>query len=197
MIKQDLLLRFGAEERYYDADDIIFSEGDVPTFFYLIIKGKVKLNNYNDLGKEFIQAIVPSGQSIGLSSLFTEMIYPKNAVAIEKCEILRLPKTTFLILLEQYPEYYSKIIRCLSEHIHYKFMMLQSMAFHNPSQKLLTLMNYLKYECGEHEPFSLQIPLTRQQLASLTGLSVETVIRVIKNLEKQGIVQIQNRKIFY
>ncbi|WP_144283732.1 Crp/Fnr family transcriptional regulator [Chryseobacterium echinoideorum] len=197
MIKEDLLLLFGAEERCYDADDIIFSEGDMPMFFYLIVKGKAKLNNYNDLGKEFIQAIVAPKQSIGLSSLFTEMTYPNNAIAIEKCEILRLPKAIFLKLLEQHHEYYSKIIHCLSEHIHYKFMMMQSMAFHNPSQKLLTLMNYLKFECSEQESFSLQIPLTRQQLASLTGLSVETVIRVVKNLEKQGIVKIQNRKIFY
>jgi CRP-like cAMP-binding protein len=43
----------------------------------------------------------------------------------------------------------------------------------------------------------LQIPLTRQQLASFTGLSVETVIRSIKNMEKNGVLKIQNRKIWY
>ncbi|WP_374442914.1 helix-turn-helix domain-containing protein [Epilithonimonas sp.] len=47
------------------------------------------------------------------------------------------------------------------------------------------------------ERFSFKVPLTRQQMASLTGLCVETIIRTIKNMEKEKIIKICNRKIFY
>ncbi|WP_418123738.1 helix-turn-helix domain-containing protein [Chryseobacterium sp. PTM-20240506] len=58
-------------------------------------------------------------------------------------------------------------------------------------------MDYLKSYDENKTPYSFQIPLTRQQLASLTGLRVETVIRVIKNMEKENELKIVNRKIFY
>ncbi|WP_435525156.1 Crp/Fnr family transcriptional regulator [Chryseobacterium indoltheticum] len=157
----------------------------------------MKLNNYNEGGKEFIQTIFSRGQSVGLSSLFTEKTYPLNAVAVEESEIIRLPKVQYLQFLKQHPEHYFTVIQCLSEHMHYKFLMMQSMAFQKPAQKLLTLMNYLKQHHHDQTQYALRILLTRQQLASLTGLSVETVIRVIKGMEREGILKIQNRKIFY
>jgi len=197
MINEDQLFSFGADLRTYNPNDLIFSEGEVPGFFFLISKGKVKLNNYNEGGKEFIQGIFSHGQSVGLSSLFTEKTYPVNAVAIEESEIIRLPKVQYLQFLKQHPENYFAILKCLSENMHYKFLMMQSMAFQKPAQKLLTLMNYLKDHHHDQTQYALQILLTRQQLASLTGLSVETVIRVIKNMEKEGVLKIKNRKIFY
>lgn len=197
MINEDILFSFGADLKTYDPDDFIFSEGEVPGLFFLISKGKVKLNNYNEGGKEFIQGILSQGHSIGLSSLFTEKTYPLNAVAVEESEVIRLPKAQYLQLLQKHPENYFKNIQFLSEHMHYKFLMMQSMAFQKPGQKLLTLMNYLKDHHHDQSQYALQILLTRQQLASLTGLSVETVIRVIKSMEKEEILKIKNRKIFY
>lgn len=197
MINEDLLLSFGAEIRTYDPDDIIFSEGDIPGFFFYISEGKVKLNNYNEAGKEFIQVMFSKGESLGLSSLFTEKKYPINAVAVEESEILRLPKASFFDMLKKEPEHYHRILQYVSEHMYYKYLMMQSMAFQNPSEKLLTLMDYMKFNHEDKSQYSFQVPMTRQQLASLTGLSVETVIRVIKNLEKEGILKIQNRKIYY
>ena len=108
-----------------------------------------------------------------------------------------MPKAQYLQLLQENPDNYFTTIQSLSEHMHYKFLMAESIAFQNPSQKLLTLMNYLKDHRHDQSKYALQILLTRQQLASLTGLSVETVIRVIKNMEKEGILKIKNRKIFY
>ncbi|MGD1318049.1 Crp/Fnr family transcriptional regulator [Chryseobacterium sp. 2R14A] len=197
MINEDILFSFGADLRTFDAEDIIFSEGDVPAFFFLIVEGKIKINNYNEAGKEFIQGILLKGHSVGLSSLFLSKNYPVNAVAEIESEVIRLPKAHFFEILKKHPEVYSDIIPFMAEHMHYKFLMMQSMAFHSPTDRLLTLMDYLKLHHEDKSQYSLQIPLTRQQLASLTGLSVETVIRVIKNMEKTGVLKIQNRKIFY
>lgn len=197
MINDDILFSYGADLRSYDPDDVIFSEGDIPSYYFKIQEGKIKLNNYNEAGKEFIQGILCKHHSVGESSLFTEKNYPVNAVAIEECELIRLPKKKYFEMLKQHPEYYPDVLHSISEHMHYKFLMMQSMAFQNPSEKLLTLMNYLKYHHEDKSEYALQINLTRQQLASLTGLSVETVIRVIKNMEKNGILKIKNRKIFY
>lgn len=196
MIIEDLLLSYGADYKNYETNDIIFAEGDTPSLYFQIIRGKIKINNYNDQGKEFIQGIVSEGESPVDTALFTERSYPVNAVALEECRLLRLPKQNYFELLKQNPELYYKILSSISENMYYKYIMMQTMSFQNPENKLKTLMNYLKG--GENKSsYSYQIPFTRQQLASLTGLSVETVIRVTKNMEKNEILKIKNRKIFY
>lgn len=196
MIIENLLLSYGADYKNYKTNDVIFTEGDTPFYYFQIVKGKIKINNYNDQGKEFIQAIVSEGESPVVTALFNERSYPVNAVAFEDCKLLRLPKLQFFELLKQKPELYEKMLTSISENMYYKYIMMQTMSFQNPENKLKTLMNYLKGYENKYQ-YSYQIPFTRQQLASLIGLSVETVIRVTKSMEKNGILKIKNRKIFY
>lgn len=141
MINEDLLLSFGAVLKTYEPEDLIFSEGEIPAYFFLIAKGKIKLNNYNEGGKEFIQGILSNGHTIAVSALFTGKPYPINAIAIEESDVWRIPKTNYFEVLHKHPEFYIEIISRLSEHLHYKFVMTQSMAFESPSQKLLTILN--------------------------------------------------------
>ena len=75
--------------------------------------------------------------------------------------------------------------------------MAQNLCTQNPTHKLISLMDYLKSSEEEQSPYSFQVPLTRQQMASITGLCVETVIRSLKKMEKDNMVQIENRKILY
>lgn len=95
IIKEELLYSAGATIKQYKPSEIIFSEGDPPNYYYQIITGEVKLNNYNDEGKEIIQTLLEDGQSIGESLLFMDKLYPVNAIALTNCKVLKLPKTIF------------------------------------------------------------------------------------------------------
>lgn len=57
VIDENILISAGAETRHYSPSETIFFEGDIPNYYYQIIKGEIKLNNYNEEGKEFIQNI--------------------------------------------------------------------------------------------------------------------------------------------
>lgn len=197
MITEDLLFSLGGEIRRYEANETIFREGEFPLHYFQIMQGKVKLNNYNEDGKEFIQNLFSDGQSFGESLLFIDRPYPMNAVAIEDSSIIKLPKSHFLKLIQENPEVCSNIYQCLAERMYYKYIMLYNLSFQNPEAKLKLFMDYLKSYHEDKSPYSFQVPLTRQQMASLTGLRVETVIRVIKNMEKNKALKIQNRKIYY
>ncbi|WP_294245724.1 Crp/Fnr family transcriptional regulator [uncultured Chryseobacterium sp.] len=197
VIKEEILYSVGAITRKYKPSEIIFSEGDVPNFYYQIINGDVKLNNYNDDGKEIIQTLLEDGQSIGESLLFMDKLYPMNAIALSHCSVLRLPKKVFLDLMKLYPDICLDMNRVLSQRLYFKLIMTQNLSSQNPTAKLKVLMDYLKSFQKEQSPYSFMIPLTRQQMASLTGLCVETAIRTIKGMERDKIVRIENRKILY
>lgn len=197
MILENLLISFGAEMKHYKTGEIIFREEEIPMHYYQIRKGKIKLNNYTEEGKEFIQNIFSNGHSFGESLLFVEHPYPMNAVAIEDSSVFRMPKSSFLNLIQTNPEISLSIYQCLAERMYHKYIMFYNLSFQNPGSKLKLLLDYLKSYHEDKTPYSFQVPLTRQQLASLTGLCVETVIRTIKQMEKDQIVKIEKRKIYY
>lgn len=199
MISEKLLLSFGAEYKSYDHDDRIFSENEIANYFYLITEGKIKLNNYIENGKEFIHGILDENHTIATAYLFSEKKYSVNAVAVNEVTVLRLSKSAFADLLKENKDLYPILLKNVSEYMHYQSVLMQTIAIQSPEKKIKIFLDYLKENETDEEKgqFSLQILLTRQQLASITGLSVETVIRAIKNMEKNGILKIQNRKIFY
>ncbi|MDN5479397.1 MAG: Crp/Fnr family transcriptional regulator, partial [Chryseobacterium sp.] len=61
MIIEEVLVSFGAEIKEYKAGEIIFWESEFSTFYYQIKEGQIKLNNYTEDGKEFIQNIFSNG----------------------------------------------------------------------------------------------------------------------------------------
>ncbi|MDR6922539.1 MULTISPECIES: Crp/Fnr family transcriptional regulator [Chryseobacterium] len=197
VIDENILHSAGAEIRQYKPSELLFCEGDSPNYYYQIIQGQVKLNNYNEEGKEFIQNILSDGQSCGESILFIDKPYPMNAEALTECVVLRLPKSAFLSLLDQSPKLYMDISRFLSQRLYYKFIMMQNLSSQNPTIRLKGLMDYLKSFHEDESPYSFMIPFTRQQMANLTGLCVETAIRTIKHMERNKIVRIKDRKILY
>ncbi|MFC3157595.1 cAMP-binding domain of CRP or a regulatory subunit of cAMP-dependent protein kinases [Chryseobacterium arachidis] len=196
-IDPELLYSFGAEDRFYKAKEIVYKEGDHALYYYQIVKGKVKQNNYNEEGKEFIHNILSKNQSFGDPMLFLEKFYIMNAICLTDVEIIRLPKNNFLDLLEKNPKVSLAMNACLSQRLYFKAIMLQNMSSPNPVLRLKGLLDYLKsYHEGDCEQ-CFHVELTRQQIANLTGLRVETVIRTLKKMEKEGNLMIKERKILY
>ncbi|WLD23435.1 Crp/Fnr family transcriptional regulator [Flavobacterium dauae] len=195
MIKIDLLLSCGATLRNVEKNEVIFEAGQFPSYYYQVVEGKVKMNNYSEDGKEFIQDIFTAGRSFGEPPLFIDEPYPANAIAITKGTVVQITKTLFYEMLRKDPEISIEINRSLARRLFYKAIMAPELSSQSPEKRLLKLLYYLKeQQINNNKEFMVE--LSRQQLADLTGLRVETVIRTIKQLEKQGSLKIVEGKIF-
>lgn len=196
IISEDLLLNHGAFYEDYDTHQEIFSEGSFPKYYYQIVEGIVELNNYHEDGKEFTQNIFFDGQSIGESFLFGNLPYNITAIAKSKCRILQIIKSEFLKILDENPEVSLRLFSHIANRLSDKYYMLFTLISQDPATRIETVINYLKKDSTETQPFSFQVPLTRQQLANLTGLRVETVIRTVKKMEHENKLKIKGRRIF-
>ncbi len=197
MIEENLLLDFGAKKTSYSKGDQLFMEGEIASNYYQVSSGEIKMNNYNADGKEFIQGIFSKGQSFGEPPLFANVKYPANAEAISDSEVLQLHKTCFLELLTSHPDIHLKITETLAQRLFYKAMMASEISSQEPEHRILRILDYLKRHVHNIEgKFDFKVDLTRQQIADLTGLRVETIIRAMKALEKKGELKIQKRKVF-
>ena len=197
MIAIALLEKYGALKKSFDKNEIIFEDGNLPTHYYQIISGEVKMSNYNDDGREFIQGIFYKNQSFGEPPLFLNQNYPANAIAVEDAEILLLTKSSFMQLLQENANVSIKIIENLAQRLYYKSVMAAEMSTQEPEHRILKLMDHgIAYFNFKKDENGYLINFTRQQIGDLTGLRVETVIRTIKALENKGVLKIINRKVY-
>jgi len=199
MISEKRLKKYNCRTIHYDSGDFIYEENTICHNYFQIISGKIKLNNYSEDGKEFIQNIFEAPQSFGDALLFINERYPTNAVALTECSIIEIPAKDFFDLLKEYPECAIEISKNLSKRLYYKMLMSQHIFSKDPNVRLKALMDYFKNThnvCRDSDKGYL-IPLTRQQMADLTGLRVETVIRTIKSMEKNHLLTIKKHLIYY
>lgn len=192
----DLLLAYGATYKKIFKGNIIFTEGDACLFYYQLIAGRVSWLNINDDGKEFIQMLIEPGECFGELPLFDNEPYGESAIADEDSVVIRLYKPVFNQLIRENVAIHFNFSKLLAQRIRFGFMLLHSFACHDPAKRIKTLLNYLKKENKNFCNESNQLKLTRQKIADMTGLRVETVIRAMRHMHEEGLVLIENGKVF-
>lgn len=197
IIPEDILFQHGAVIKNYSKYEIIFSEGHSSKYYYQIQEGTVKISNLFDDGKEFVHGFPFKGHCFGESYLFIDKPYAISATALNSCTIICLAKDAYLNLVKNNPELMFNVNRYTAERLHFRYLVSSFLAISDPIIRIQKLLNHLKDYFGYSEPYSFHVPFTRHQLASLTGLRVETIIRVIKKMQTLKMLKIEHSKIYY
>lgn len=194
-IDYDLLITYGGIAKKISKGESVFSENSVPRYYYQIMEGSIKIYSSNKQGKELIQDIYTKGQSFGEPPLLIDKKYLIAAEAQEDSVIIQLRKDNFLQILNEHPDIVLELINDLSTRVYNNMIAAQILASQSPEEKIVKFLNQLVDK--KIITKNAAIPYTRQQIASHIGLRVETVIRSLNKLQKEGKVNIINRKLFY
>lgn len=174
----------------------VFAQGDKAEHFHLVRSGRVRMVVTSDRGREFTQGYFGPGESFGEPPFFTGGRYPASAEAVEDATVWRCPRTGFLKLLREHPDAHLAVTTALSRRLIYKAMMLGEIAVEEAEHRLATLIRYFRRAQG-FTGADWKVPFTRQQLADMTGLRVETVIRTVKAMESRGVLTIVRGRIVW
>lgn len=197
VICEDLLFQYGAIIKSFSENEIIFQEGSCVKYYYQIRDGVVKINNTFDDGKEFVHGFPFKGHCFAESYLFTDKPYGITAITVTSCLVICLNKFQFYNLVENNPQILLEVNRYTAERLHFRYMVSSFLAINSPMLRIQKLLDHLKDYYGYSEKYTFQVPFTRYQLASLVGLRVETIIRVIKKMEAQKKLKIKCSKVYY
>lgn len=196
VIDNEILEKYGAKKILFKKNEILISEGRQAIFYFQIFQGIIKMNNYSQDGQEFVQGMFKDGESFGEPPLFADFVYPANAVAVVDSMIWKLPRENFIRLLKENFDLHFKFCAILSRRLQFKAMIAREISSYAPEHRLLTLIDYFKEKSGQDNDQYYKVPFTRQQLADMTGMRVETVIRSIKTLSEKKEIKIVNRKVY-
>ncbi len=197
MIPDDLFQHYGARVVELARGETLFDQGTTANSFYQVRTGKLKMVSYNEQGREFVQGLFTEGQSFGEPPFFNDLPYPAAAVAVEDSTVWKCGREAFLRLLAEHPDIHLGLTKVLSGRLIYKSMMLAEIAVEEAEHRLSTLIEYFRGGPPAKGAVPYRVPFTRQQLADMTGLRVETVVRSIKSLEHKGVLEIEDGKIVW
>ncbi|MDR3567399.1 MAG: Crp/Fnr family transcriptional regulator [Syntrophobacteraceae bacterium] len=180
-------------EQSYEKGREIFSEGDSAEGFYLVTSGKIKVYKLSFEGKEQILHIFDAGEIAGEVPVFTGGSYPASAQAIEPARTLFFPRTSFMELVEREPTIAVSLLALLSHRLRRFTHMIEDLSLKDVPGRLAAHLIYLgeRYPGGQ----TLELEITKTQLASLLGTIPETLSRILTRMAQQGILTVEGRKI--
>ncbi len=175
---------------YYKKGQPLFIEGNYPRGVYCLNQGKVKVFARGDEGKEQIIQIAKTGDIIGFRAMFSGDPYKVSASTLEECNICFIGKDEFLDMIESNALLRNSIMKELSKELSEKALFITNMAQKSVRERLAFALLILDDIYGDE-----QINLTREDLANFVGTATETLIRLLKDLKEEGMIDIHTRKL--
>jgi CRP-like cAMP-binding protein len=195
-IDANILITYGAAVNRYKKNTVVFQQDDMAKFYYQILEGQVKTFNLNSKFKEFVQGIFYDGEGFGEPALLIQQLYSSNAVTTKDSVILKLSRTNFLQILEENPEIQKALLCTFAQKLYDKSISARMLNNQAPDERIMDFLGYYKKKSTSTDD-KILIPFTRQELANLTGLRIETVIRTLRKLSESNKVDIVNHKVYY
>jgi CRP-like cAMP-binding protein len=180
-----------SEVRVYERGDHVFREGDAPDFFVVVVTGRVKVSKRTPAGGDLILEMFGPGGLLGAVAVYESRAYPASAEALESTACLRIPRPAFFGLLEQHPSLVRGLLSSLSLRMVELTNRLAELTGGRVEVRFARLFLKLAEQLGRPEQDATFIPLalSRQDLADLTGTTIETAIRIMSRWNKDGVVR--------
>jgi len=176
--------------RHYERGDVVFEEGDPPDFFFVVISGRIKVFKRAPSGQERILEIFSQGGLLGAVAAYETRPFPAAAAAIEPSTCLLTPRTDFFALLEERPTLVRGLLGSLSIRLMELTNRLAELTGGRVESRFARLFLKLGDQMGRPDRGGLFLPmvLSRQELADLTGTTIETCIRIMSRWSKDNIL---------
>lgn len=174
---------------------VIFYEGDSPDFLYLVKEGKVKVSKLSPEGKITVLEVIPEGQTFGEVAVFDGQPFPATAEAMTDSTILYMDRQDFLKFVRSNPQVAEAIIADLGTRLRFAQKLVHSLATERAERRLATAVLKLadKLEVKSSEGTTIDLPLTRQDLAEMAGVALETAIRIVSRWQKNNLVVFEKK----
>jgi len=184
--------------RSYEKGQTIFAEGDQPAFLFTIASGRVKVVKTIPSGKDIILEIFGPGDPVGAVVAYEGKPYPASAVALEHVECILVRRAEFFALFEGHPSFVRGFLTGMAQRIVELTRRIPEVAGGRVETRFASLFLKLADRVGRPQDGGrfVPLPLSRRELADLTGTTIETAIRIMSRWGKEGIVSTERDGFF-
>jgi len=181
------LLDDAAQHVEFSHDEVLFIQGQPSNCLYAVTEGMVKICTHTPDGQERIVGLsTPERLLVGLQSLSEERC-AYTAIAATRVRACRINHRTLLGRVEHHPELAMRIIAALNRQLAHSRSLMEVLGHKNAAAKIAAFI-LLMIPKSKHGSCRFQLPFSRLEIASLLGLSEETVCRLMATMKRQGAI---------
>lgn len=180
------------KEKQFDRKEAIYREGDYANYLYYLISGKVKCTKTDTYGKEFVTEVINPNSFFGYMTLMEDQEYFESAIAMEPCTVAIIPKSDFQSLVRNNRDVSMRFIKMLAGNVREKEEQLLQLAYSPVRERVADVLLKLSNINGEVND---KIEVLREDLASMVGTAKESLIRMLSEMKKDGLIDISGRQI--
>jgi CRP-like cAMP-binding protein len=177
--------------RHYEKGELIFEQDTPSDAFYTIASGRVKIFKMLASGKDLILEVFGTGDPLGAIAAYDGRPFPASASALENTSCVVIPRARFFRLLEEHPSLVRGLMLGMTIRLVELTNRLAELSGGRIEPRFARLFLKLAREMGRQERGGIFVPLalSRQELADMTGTTIETGIRIMSRWGKQDVVR--------
>ena len=171
--------------------ELLFSDGEKAVGFFVVLEGKVKVYKLSPEGKERILHIIHPGGTFAEAAIFADGLYPDYAEPLQSSKLLFLPKEGFLNLLMDNGRISINMIAGLSKFLRQFANQIEDLTFKDVPSRLARYLMVL----SEGVNASVELPISKSQLASNLGTVSETLSRTLRKLSEDDLISVSGKTV--
>jgi CRP-like cAMP-binding protein len=173
------------------ADAFFFRQGRPAAVLYVLLAGQVKMTQITPEGQQIILRVISPGEMFGAVAALGEATYPASAQAADACVALGWDSATITDLMERFPHLTLNALGIVVARVHEFQDRYRELATERVERRVARALLRLVPQVGRRVESGvlLDLTLSRQDLAEMTGTTLFTVSRILSRWEQEGLIE--------
>ena len=182
--------------REFVKKSIVFLEEDRGTVFYVIYSGRIKITKLNQEGNEIILAILGPGDFFGEMSMIDNQPRNANAFTLDSAVLIVFSRNEFYSITDANPVFSNNLLKTFAARLRMTDKLVKSLFMDTARRRVLYTLFNLAVQFGEkrdEKTYIIDELPNQTDLGSFSGTSRETLSRIMKKFEQNGIIKRENK----
>ena len=186
-----------ARSSRYPKDTEVFGQDEEATSFFLLLSGHIRVVRTTPDGHQLIARYINEGEVFGIAIAMGRTTYPASAVPAVDCVVLSWPNSAWPELQSRVPAFGTSAYQTIGARLQETQARVVEMSTQQVEQRIASAVLRLVSQSGRKtaEGIEIDFPITRQDIAEMTGSTLHTVSRLLSAWEDEGIVRSGRQKV--
>lgn len=181
----------GAASKRYPAGQPVFEQGAPAEHFFVLLFGRLRVTQVTPEGQQMIVRMVNPGDLFGIAKALRRPDYPGTATAVTESLAVAWPMDAWDTLLQRFPTIAISAMQTMGNRLQEAHTRLRELSTEEVERRVAHAVLRLAAQTGVKETKGIRIdfPVTRQDIAEMTGTTLHTVSRILSAWEGEGLVE--------
>ena len=175
--------------------EALFDEGERLKGVFCIKDGVCKVSKMSENGRNQIISLVTKGDLLGERSLISDEASNLKAVALNDMEVCFIPKEEIMKDLSKNPTFSMSVLKDMANTLKQADNVIVDMAQKTVKQRLAETLLKLQDKFGSNSENTINVHLSREDIANIIGTATESAIRLLSDLKKRKIIEFKGKDI--